>query len=158
MPMSPYYRKLREKIGTTRIFSPSVVGIVRNPKGEVLCVKDRESQIWGLPAGAMELGETPAQAIVREMLEETGLSVRPKKLLGVFGGERFRWTYPDGNQVEYVIVAFDCEVLGGVLKPQDGEIEAFNYFSVDALPPLPLPYPKSLFSSSEPSLVRYESE
>jgi ADP-ribose pyrophosphatase YjhB (NUDIX family) len=41
--------------------------------------------------------ETPSEAVVREVYEETGLNVYPQKLLGVFGGKDFRYTYPDGN-------------------------------------------------------------
>jgi ADP-ribose pyrophosphatase YjhB (NUDIX family) len=122
LPMSDYYKQLRQKIGTQLIFSPGVAAIIRNQFGEILFQRPSlSSDIWSLPAGAIEIGETPAEAIIREVYEETGLHVVPHKLLGVFGGRNFRFTYPDGNQVESLIFVFECIVESGELEPVDGE-------------------------------------
>ena len=107
MPMSKYYKDLREKIGTQLIFSPSVVGIIRNARNEILFVQESGGTMWRFPAGAIEIGETPTQAVIREVYEETGLNVAPANLLGVFGGKDFRWVYPDGNEVEYINFVFE---------------------------------------------------
>lgn len=145
MPMSEYYKKLRKKIGKQLIFSPSVVAIIRNEKDQILFVQEVGKTTWGFPAGAIELGETPAQAVVREVWEETGLNVVPKHLLGVFGGEEFRWIYPDGNQVEYINFVFECTVKSGTLQPVDGEIANFRFYDPSSIPPLQFPYPKAFF-------------
>ncbi|MFS0838852.1 NUDIX domain-containing protein [Paenibacillus sp. 1P03SA] len=50
-------------------------GIVRNDSGEVLLQNKGNGEKWSLPAGAIEPGEAPAEAIVREVREETGLYV-----------------------------------------------------------------------------------
>lgn len=143
--MSDYYRELRKKTGTDLLFCPCVAAIIRNDEGEILFMLDANAKIWSIPAGAIEPGETPAQAVVREVWEETGLQVSPNHLLGVFGGKEFRWVYPDGNQVEYVAFVFECEVQGGMLQAIDGESAGFRYFSPYALPDLPVPYPKEMF-------------
>lgn len=143
--MSDYYKQLRAKIGTQLIFSPSVVGIIRNEQNEILFVQEAGGTMWGFPAGAIEIGETPAEAVIREVYEETGLNVIPKKLLGVFGGEEFRWVYPDGNQVEYINIVFECSVVSGTLHPVDGEIGNYRYFDASTLPALQFPYPEELF-------------
>ncbi len=146
MPMSAYYQELREKIGTQLIFSPGVAAIIRNASGEILFQRpSRDSEIWSLPAGAIELGETPAEAVKREVYEETGLHVRPHQLLGVFGGETFRFTYHDGNQVEYLVFMFECVVESGSLEAVDGESAMLEYFPVSLMPKLALPYPKEIF-------------
>ncbi len=145
MPMSEYYRDLRRHIGTRLLFSPSVVAIIHNEQNQILFVQEVGSRTWGLPAGAIEIGETPAQAMVREAYEETGLKVVPRHLLGVFGGEEFRWTYPDGNKVEYINFVFECAVVKGKLEAIDGEIANHEYFSPSCLPKLQFPYPKEFF-------------
>ncbi len=146
MSMSHYYRVLREKIGSMPIFTPSVAAIIRNHRGDILFQRPTGSMdVWSLPAGAIELGEPPAMAVVREVYEETGLRVEPVGILAVLGGETFRFTYPDGNQVEYVVVVFACRVLSGELRCQDGESAELRYFDAALRPPLALPYPDDIF-------------
>lgn len=146
MSMSDYYKELREKVGTKLIFMPSVAGIIRNNLGEVLFQNKNNGEKWSLPAGAIELGEAPAEAVVREVWEETGLLVVPTNIIGVFGGKDFRYQYPNGHQVEYSIVVFDCTVQSGVLNPIDDETVLLQYFSPENIPELALPYPKDIFS------------
>lgn len=148
MTMSGYYKELREKIGVQLIFSPSVAAVIRNERDQILFMQGADNHMWSIPAGAIELGETPAAAVVREVWEETGLRVVPKHLLGVFGGEEFRWTYQDGNQVEYIIFVFDCEVHDGNLQPIDGEASDLRYFDPSDMPPFQFPYPKEFFYPS----------
>lgn len=143
MGMSTYYEELRRDIGTRRIFSPSVAAIIK--RGDDILFQYPGGSYWSLPAGAVELGESPAQAVVREVYEETGLIVRPVALLGVFGGEAYRLTYPDGNEVEYVATVFGCEVVSGELEAIDGESLDLRYFPSGERPPLALPYPSELF-------------
>ncbi len=147
MPMSSYYRELRTKIGTDLIFSPSVAAVIRNDSGHILFVQSADDQRWSIPAGAIEIGEAPAQAIRREVWEETGLKVRPLTILGVAGGQEFRWTYADGNQVEYLVIVFECQIEGGKLDAIDGESMAFRYFDPSNLPPRQFPYPDEWFQS-----------
>ncbi|KAF0820951.1 mutT/nudix family protein [Bacillus sp. ZZV12-4809] len=113
MGMSDYYKKLREKVGNELIFMPCAAGIVRNDLREILLPYKGNGEKWSLPAGAIELGEAPAEAVIRDVWEETGLNVLPKKLLGIFGGEDFRYQYPTGHQVEYNVFMFECIIQSG---------------------------------------------
>ena len=76
---------------------------------------------WGLASDAtiIEPGEAPADAVVREVREETGLVVRPRAIAGVFGGREFRYVYPNGDQVEFTIVVYRCEAIGTSNEPLD---------------------------------------
>jgi len=150
MPISDYYSNLRQHVGTQRLFTPCVAAIIRNEAGHIL-FQDPGGPFWSLPAGAIELGESPAQAVIREVYEETGLFVRPVRLIATFGGESFRFTYPDGNEVEYVATVFECEVVGGTLEAIDGESEQLAYFPKNERPPLALPYPDQVFEKSKAS-------
>lgn len=148
MPISNYYANLRQLVGTQRLFTPCVAAIIRNEAGHIL-FQDPGGPFWSLPAGAIELGESPAQAVIREVYEETGLFVRPVRLIATFGGESFRLTYPDGNEVEYVATVFECKVVGGTLEAVDGESKQLAYFPKQDRPPLALPYPDHVFEVSE---------
>ena len=84
--------------------------------------------LWTLPAGFIDAGEDPARAAERECLEETGLSVRVKRVLDVIAGQEHE------RGADFVIV-YEAEVLGGILSPDD-DADAAGWFDPDNLPPL----------------------
>lgn len=121
MAISPYVATLRVRLGSTRLLLPSVTGIVYDPNGRILLVRQRDGGVWSTPGGVIEPNETPADAVVREVWEETGLHVRPERVLGVFGGPAFVVRYPNGDETQYVIIIFDCPVVGGELRSETDE-------------------------------------
>jgi mutator protein MutT len=145
MDGTSYIQSLRSVVGTRLLLVPGVAGIIRNSIGEVLLHRRADDGSWSLPAGAVEPGESPAAAVVREVKEETGLTVLPERILGVFGGAGFRHTYPNGDQTEYTVVVFDCQRVGGTLTAQDGEATDFGYFAAEDMPSLGIAYPRKLF-------------
>jgi 8-oxo-dGTP pyrophosphatase MutT (NUDIX family) len=80
--MSDYVRRLREKVGHDLLFWPSVACLVRDDDGALLLVRHVEGR-WTLPAGAMDPGESPAEAARRETREEASVDVEPR----IVGGE-----------------------------------------------------------------------
>lgn len=86
MSISPYLAMLRSHVGHDLLLVPAVAAIVKNEGGEVLFVWGVEDGRWGLPARAVDPGESPAGAVVREVREETGLEVEVVGVVGVFGG------------------------------------------------------------------------
>lgn len=145
--MTSYLMKLRGLVGNRLLLVPSVAAIIHDQDGNLLLQEKASGEGWSLPAGAIEPGETPQEAIIREVMEETGLTVAPTTILGVFGGTEFRYTYPNGHQVEYVVTLFKCEVLADQDFWTDNETRSLEYFARDDMPPLALPYPLSaLFS------------
>lgn len=148
MPISDYYRKLREKVGTDLLLLPSVAAVIRNEKSEILFQYPRNSEYWSLPAGAIEPGESPAEAVVREVWEETGLTIKPLHIIGVFGGLQYRHVYANGDQVEYQVTIYECKIVRGTLEAVDGESEVLKYFKEDNIPKLALPYPDWVFKST----------
>lgn len=77
----------------------------------------------------MEPDELPADAAVREMWEETGLFVRPLRLVGVYGGPEFRVTYSNRDVVSYTMIAFEAEVVSGESRPDLEETLDLRYFT-----------------------------
>lgn len=125
MPISEYLKGLRSKIGHDLLLGPAVAAVIRNEARDVLVHQRRDNGVWELPAGGVDPGEAPAQAVVREVYEETGLRVRPVRLLGVFGGTTV--VHPNGDETQPYCTLFECEVVGGQLESHDGEALAFRY-------------------------------
>jgi 8-oxo-dGTP pyrophosphatase MutT (NUDIX family) len=151
MGMSDFYRNLRTKIGPELLLIPAVAAVIRDDEGRIL-VQQKHDGSWSLPAGAVEPGETPSRALVREVREETGLRVRPARVAGVVGGRACRVQYPNGHEVEYVVTVFDCAVVGGALLEMGEETLRLAFLSQDqALSRLDFPYPAGVFDGSRPA-------
>jgi 8-oxo-dGTP pyrophosphatase MutT (NUDIX family) len=123
-----YLHHLRAKIGHDLVLAPAAAAIIFDDQGRVLLVKQTEGG-WGTVGGAVEPDEHPADAVVREAWEETGLLVEPVRVLGVYGGPEFHVTYPNGDQVSCLGTAFECRVTGGSLRPDLDEVSELAYFS-----------------------------
>jgi 8-oxo-dGTP pyrophosphatase MutT (NUDIX family) len=112
----------------------SVSAIIFDRRGRLLLQQRSDGGQWGLPGGAVEAGETVAEAVVREVREETGLTVRPKRIVGVYSHPAMQVVrYPDGNVWHYIATCFECRVLGGELTTCD-ETLALEYFPLRRLP------------------------
>ena len=138
--MSPYIQRLRGVWGRSRLLMPSVTGIVYDNEGRLLLVQQRDDGSWSTPGGSIEPDETPADAVVREVFEETGLLVVPTRLIAVHGGPEVVVRYPNGDETQYVSVIFECVIepsspsLGG-----DGdEVIAARFWPLDDARRLPL--------------------
>jgi len=139
MPISDYLRRLRDKIGPDLLVVPSVTGVVFDDAGRLLMVLHADRGIWVLPGGAIDPRETPADALVREVWEETGLRVRPVALRGVFSGPEFLVRYRNGDEVVYVMSVFECAVLNGRPRPDGVETLEVRYFGEAEVMALPTP-------------------
>lgn len=139
MPISDYLRGLRQKVGTERILVPAVTIVCRDGQGRVLLAKHQDYNQWALPGGSIDPDETPADAAVREMWEETGLLVEPVRVQGVYGGPTYCGTYPNGDQIASIDAVFECRVVGGALAADGDEIQEVRYFTPSELAALALP-------------------
>jgi 8-oxo-dGTP pyrophosphatase MutT (NUDIX family) len=147
MPISDYLAGLRAKVGTDLILLPGVSAIVRDAEGRVLLGRRSDDNRWGLPAGAIDPGEEPARAVIREVFEETGLRVRPERLVAVLGGREFFHKYPNGDEVEPTTSVFECRIIGGSLGCQDQEATELRFFDPGELPDLVGPYRRELLTA-----------
>ena len=147
MGISPYLKELRSHIGHALLLVPCVGAIIRNDAGEVLFQRRAVDGLWSLPGGAVDPGESPATAIVREVREETGLLVEPLAVAGVFGGEPFRERYSNGDVVEYTVIVFECRTLSGELGGLDDETAELLYLPASQRPTLVSPFPDELFDA-----------
>lgn len=128
MPMSEYVRDLRAKVGTTVLEVPSVAVLSFDDRERILLVRHVEGNDWTTPGGMIEPYETPSNAAVREMWEETGLHVALTHVVGVFGGELCSSIYSNGDEVSWVATVFAAERIGGTLRPDGEETLEARYF------------------------------
>ena len=114
---------------------PSTNGVVFNSRGEVLLQKRADNGYWGLPGGRVDIGESVEQGAIREVLEETGLHVTVKRLIGIYSDPKQYsiLSYPWGLVVQYVTLVFECEYQSGQLAISE-ESTDIGYFPPDALP------------------------
>jgi len=136
--MSNYFVRLRRCVGHDPLLHPAAAACIRDEQGRILLLRRSDGvNLWSFPGGAMELGERADEAVIREVREETGLEVEPVALIGVYSSPDFAITYPNGDQVQPVILFFECQVVGGTLQPDMEEVLEGRYFgSDDELPPM----------------------
>jgi 8-oxo-dGTP pyrophosphatase MutT (NUDIX family) len=138
MPISDYLRGVRAKVGHDFLLASAATGLVFDDAGRVLLARHSNAGLWVAPGGGIDPDESPADAVVRELWEETGLHVEPITLLGVFGGPSFRVHYANGDETGYVMVVFECRILGGTLTPDGEEILELRWVAAGELGDIPL--------------------
>lgn len=127
-----YIKNLRQRVGHEPLILNFAGGILVNEKNEILLQKRSDFNSWGLPGGAMEFGESAEEACVREFLDETGLKVKVKSLLGV--STNFIQHYPNGDVAQAVVIEFIVELVEKTDKQVSSETLDLGYFSKDNLP------------------------
>ena len=103
--------------------------------GRILLVQERVDGKWCMPGGWADVGELPSEMVAREVVEESGLRVAPRRIVGVYDANRV------GGQLEFFHaykVVFLCDILGGEPRAGD-ETLAAEFFPFEKLPPLSSP-------------------
>ena len=98
---------------------PSTTAIVADNHGRIALVKRKDNELWALPGGGMELGESIEQGAVREVKEETGLDVEVVGLVGVYTNPQHVMAYDDGEVRQQFSLCFTTKLLGGELQFDD---------------------------------------
>lgn len=129
-----YIQWIRSKVGHEKIILIFAGGCVFNEKGEVLLQRRGDTNKWGFPGGAIELGETPEMAAIREAKEETGLDVEVGKLIGIYTDCNME--YASGDKAQSILIAYELKGVGGELFCDKEETLELKYFSLDDKPQL----------------------
>jgi 8-oxo-dGTP pyrophosphatase MutT (NUDIX family) len=132
--MAEYIKEIRELIGTRPLILVGSTILVINDKKEILFQHRSDTKEWGLPGGAMEIGESLEQTAERELFEETGLKAKGFKFIDLLSGKDLYYKYPNGDEVYNVICVYFAEGITGELAMTDGESLDLKYFSVNELP------------------------
>jgi len=103
--------------------------------GRILLTRRADNGLWCLPGGGMEPGESAAEACEREVLEETGLSVRVRRLVGIYSHSDQLIIYPDGGRFQIVALHFEAEITGGEpgLSRETSDVGYFTRREIEVL-------------------------
>lgn len=118
---------LREKIGTAPLPLVGVTAVVFRDE-KVLLGKRADNGSWQPVSGIVDPGEEPADAAVRECLEEAGVVVRAERLALVHQIPRI--VYANGDQVDYLDLVFRCSWVSGEPHPADGELTEVGFYDL----------------------------
>jgi len=133
VPVSDYMSRLRNLVGNEILLVPSVTVLPRDGSGRLLLVRESDSGKWGTIGGAVELGESPAAAAVREAREEAGVEVVLGPILAAVGGRGYEVEYGNGDRCSYVAVVFQADIVRGAPMPDGRETTAVRWFESSEL-------------------------
>ncbi|HET9588775.1 MAG TPA: NUDIX hydrolase N-terminal domain-containing protein [Anaerolineales bacterium] len=95
-------------------------------EGKILLTKREDFEVWCLPSGEVEEGESLAEAAIRETKEETGVDIELTRLVGVYSRL--------GGMPDVHAVLYEAKPIGGELRLQPGETTEVKYFTFDKIP------------------------
>ncbi|KAA0967503.1 NUDIX domain-containing protein [Streptococcus cristatus] len=130
-----YIKNIRKKVGHDKIFLNFSAGILQK-SGRILLQRRSDKGTWGIPGGAIELGESATEALIREYYEETGIKIKPLKLLNVY--TKYTDCYPNGDEAQVITILYevyseDIYINMEYKNVETLELKFFNYDEIQEL-------------------------
>jgi 8-oxo-dGTP pyrophosphatase MutT (NUDIX family) len=130
-----YLGKLRKFVGSRLILLPGARIVVHDRLGRVLLELRSDFKRWGLPGGHQEVGDSIAETAIREVFEETGLTITRPQVFGVASDPRHEtMRFPNGDRTQTVSVLFHASKPRGEPKFDPRETLELGWFALDDLP------------------------
>ncbi|MEU0780959.1 NUDIX domain-containing protein [Streptomyces sp. NPDC006173] len=95
---------------------PSVTAIVRDDDGRLLIIHKTDNDLWALPGGGHDIGESIGDTVVREVVEETGITVQIDSIVGLYTNPEHVLAYDDGEVRQQFSICFRAHPTGGSLR------------------------------------------
>ncbi|MFJ6772089.1 NUDIX hydrolase [Kitasatospora sp. NPDC091257] len=95
---------------------PSVTAVVTDVEGRLLLIHKTDNDLWALPGGGHDIGESVADTVVREVREETGINVEVASVVGLYTDPGHVMAYDDGEVRQQFSICFRARPIGGVLR------------------------------------------
>ena len=114
---------------------PSVTAVVEDDQGRVLLIHRTDNDLWALPGGGHDLGESIADTVVREVQEETGIKVEVSDLVGLYTDPRHIIAYDDGEVRQQFSICFRAHPISGELhnSSESNEVRWVSEADLDRL-------------------------
>ncbi|MFJ7667413.1 NUDIX hydrolase [Lysinibacillus sp. NPDC097195] len=129
-----YIQTMRQLIGNELLMTVGC-GVIIEQDNQILLQHRTDQDVWGIPGGVMEPGETFLEEAIRETYEETGLQVEQLALFGIYSGEEGFAAYSNGDKVFSVQIIFHSSCFTGQIQDSE-ESHEHRFFSRDNLPHL----------------------
>jgi len=146
MTTPDFVLELREHIGHAPLWLTGVTAVVLRGD-DVLLVRRTDTGEWSPVTGIIDPGEEPADAAVREVLEEADVVVKAVRL--VWAHVLDPVTYPNGDEAQYLDLVFACSWLNGDPAPADGENSEAAWWPLSELPPMTDSFARRIRSAAE---------
>ena len=129
-----YVQYLRQYVGHNPILTAGTGILVFNKNNELLLQLRADYNLWSLPGGSMELGESFEETAKRELFEETGLIANKLKMINVLSGKETFRIYPNGDQLYDITAVYEVTDFIGELKIDGNETKQLKWFKINELP------------------------
>jgi ADP-ribose pyrophosphatase YjhB (NUDIX family) len=101
----------------------AVTAFVQDDQGRILMIRRTDNDLYAIPGGGQEIGETITQTVVREVKEETGIDVEVTGLIGIYSDPGHVIAFSDGEVRQEFSVCFRAHPVGGQLATSDESSE-----------------------------------
>jgi ADP-ribose pyrophosphatase YjhB (NUDIX family) len=108
-------------------------------EGRLLLIRRKDNGLWALPGGFMDLGEQVRDAVLREVREETGLTIEVDRLIGVYSHPQDSLYIHLGPEYQVVVLLFRGRIVTGEFE-ENPETHAAQFFDPQLLPELVAPH------------------
>lgn len=112
---------------------PSVTVAVRDEQGRLLLVHKTDNDLWALPGGGHDIGESISETAIREVREETGVSVEPTGIVGLYTNPRHVMAYDDGEVRQQFSICLSARLVSGTPREDGIETKEARWVPIDAL-------------------------
>ncbi len=122
-----------DRIGKDAQIRVGCSALIFDQSGEkILLTRRSDNGEWCLPGGGLDAGESAEKACIREVWEETGLTVEVVRLIGIYTTPHRITVYKDGNRFQYISFSFEVKIVAGDPGLSD-EVTEVTFFTLDQI-------------------------
>lgn len=129
-----YITEIRKLVGHRPLIMAGSTVLILDRGNRLLMMRRTDNHCWGVPGGAMELGETYEETARRETLEEVGVELREIELFSVQSGPESHYIYANGDEIYAANITYLVREFSGEIILDTEEHSEYRYFNLDDLP------------------------